>query len=64
MAVQGLENMMKVNVIHFKRGPDTSKDKKKFNFVSDAEGDGKNSHAPQPQSSYASYTRFGNFRSF
>ena len=45
MAVQGLENMMKVNVIHFKRGPDTSKDKKKFNFVSDAEGDGKNSHA-------------------
>ena len=46
MAVQGLENMMKVNVIHFKRGPDTSKDKKKFNFVSDAEGDGKNSHAP------------------
>ena len=56
--------MMKVNVIHFKRGPDTSKDKKKFNFVSDAEGDGKNSHAPQPQSSYASYTRFGNFRSF
>ena len=41
MAVQGLENMMKVNVIHFKRGPDTSKDKKKFNFVSDAEGDGK-----------------------
>ena len=61
MAVQGLENMMKVNVIHFKRGPDSSK---KFRFVSDAEGDGKNSHAPQPQSSYASYTRFGNFRSF
>ena len=30
MAGQGLENMMKVNVIHFKRGPGTSKDKKKI----------------------------------
>ena len=26
MVVQGVENMMKVKVIHFQRGPDTSND--------------------------------------
>ena len=32
MVVQGVENMMKVKVIHFQRGPDTSNDKNVIYF--------------------------------